>query len=492
MRLKSLVTMVAVGACVAALAFGRTTDVGAQGGQTPAIGTSASLNGFLASMLAFMAADGNKDDVVARDELRTVFGQWLASADTTRAGSVTREQLTTALDAAMPASGLAAGLNMGGRGAQPQTPVPVTVEAMMAALPDSAPARPQRPRKVLVLARAAGFVHSSIPLAAKTIEALGTKTGAWTTTISYDAADISAANLQQYDAVFLASTTGAFLDAAGDDAATAARRQALMAFVRGGKGLAGIHAATDSYRTSSAPPAARGGGGGAASIFASFSAGATLAPVMMAHADRNNDQRLNRAELDALADVWFRTLDTRGAGRLMQADFALLALMVPQPTGAAAPPVPQGPDMQIGTWPDFNRMIGGYFKYHWLDPQKITVKIDDPKSPLTAMFRGQSFDINDEIYTMAANSFSRDNVRVLTSIDYDKMSPVDRALEENPRADRDFGLSWIRREGQGRVFYEALGHSERIYASKPILEHLLAGMQYVLGDLQADDSPVRR
>jgi uncharacterized protein len=42
------------------------------------------------------------------------------------------------------------------------------------------------------------------------------------------------------------------------------------------------------------------------------------------------------------------------------------------------------------------------------------------------------------------------------------------------------------------VFYEALGHSERIYAVRPILEHLLAGMQYVLGDLKTNDSPSRR
>jgi type 1 glutamine amidotransferase len=93
---------------------------------------------------------------------------------------------------------------------------------------------------------------------------------------------------------------------------------------------------------------------------------------------------------------------------------------------------------------------------------------------------------------MGINSWSRENVHVLTSIDYARMSPEDRALEDNPRADHDYGLSWIRREGQGRVFYEALGHSERIYAMRPILEHLLAGMQYVIGDLQADDSPDRR
>jgi type 1 glutamine amidotransferase len=214
--------------------------------------------------------------------------------------------------------------------------------------------------------------------------------------------------------------------------------------------------------------------------------------VMVSQGDGNGDQKLDRAEIDALTEAWFRALDRSKANRLSQADFAFFALMIPQPTGASASAVPQGPDSQVGTWPDFNRMIGGYFKYHWLDPQKITVKIDDAASPLTAMFKGGAFDVHDEIYTMGIKSWSRDNVRVLTSIDYDRMSPADRALEDHPRADHDYGLSWIRREGQGRVFYEALGHSERIYAMKPLLEHILAGMQYVLGDLKADDTPVRR
>ena len=132
---------------------------------------------------------------------------------------------------------------------------------MMAALPAAAPAKPKQPRKVLVLGKAAGFVHSSIPLAGRTVEELGKKTGAWTTTITYDPADVNEQNLKQYNAIFLASTTGAFLDDANDAAATAARRKALLEFVRGGKGLVGIHAATDSYHQnapSAAPPAAGG------------------------------------------------------------------------------------------------------------------------------------------------------------------------------------------------------------------------------------------
>jgi type 1 glutamine amidotransferase len=462
------------------------------------LASSTDIPGLLVSSLLFTAADANKDGVVTRDELRAALNGWLTKADSTHSGTVSADELVPVLNAAMPLAGLGAMLGPG-RGGQPQTPDPVTVQAMMAAVPSSAPARPGAPRKVLVLARAAGFVHSSIPLAAKTIEALGTKTGAWSTTITYDAADINAQNLKQYDAVFLASTTGAFLDDPRDAEATAARRQALLDFVRSGKGLAGIHAATDSYHTNApanapAPDGVGGGraGGRGANPFASFSAGATLAPVMISQGDRNHDQKLDKDEIDALADAWFEALDPKNTGRLGQSDFALFALLVPKPASAPAEggmPVAQGPDNQVGTWPDFNSMIGGYFKFHWLDPQLITVKIDDPKSPLTAMFHGQEFQIRDETYTMGIKSWSRGNVHVLTSIDYAKMSPEDKALESNPRADHDYGLSWIRREGQGRVFYEAHGHSERIYAMRPMLEHILAGVQYAIGDLKADDSP---
>ncbi len=44
------------------------------------------------------------------------------------------------------------------------------------------------------------------------------------------------------------------------------------------------------------------------------------------------------------------------------------------------------------------------------------------------------------------------------------MSDEDKAKETNPRSDHDYALSWIRREGKGRVFYEAHGHHERVYA----------------------------
>jgi type 1 glutamine amidotransferase len=296
---------------------------------------------------------------------------------------------------------------------------------MMAVLPAKAPATPKQARKMLVYGHAEGYQHSSIPLAARTIEEMGKKTGAWSTDISYDPAAMSADNLKEYDAVFLSSTTGRFLDDPSDQSLTNARRKALLDFVRNGKGLAGIHAASDSYHGSatgrSGPPP-----------------GAPQA---------------NRPVPPAC---------TAAGGN-----------------GGGAP-----------LWPEFNRMIGGYFKFHWVYPTPITVKIDDPRNPINAAFKGRSFNTIDEVYTFNQDSWSRENLHVLTSIDYALMTDCQKGLESTPRADHDYGLSWVRREGKGRVFYEALGHSESIYYDNPtMLEHLLAGMQYALGDLAADDAP---
>jgi hypothetical protein len=196
----------------------------------------------------FTSADANRDGAVTRDELRSTIERWFSDANTANAGSITPAQLSTVLTARFPAPPppppppCGTGIH---------TPCEQHVAAMMAALPDAPYAKPARARKLLVYAidnetPSKGFVHSSIAIQAAMMKAMGDKLGTWSTTISYDPADFNTANLAQYDAILLNNTTGCFLDAPGDPAATAARRAALLAFVRGGKGLGGINAATDS------------------------------------------------------------------------------------------------------------------------------------------------------------------------------------------------------------------------------------------------------
>ena len=428
----------------------------------------------------FTLLDGNTDATLDRDEVRRGFDAWFTQWDVKKTGAIGFAQLYPGFLKAIPAAALS------GRQLQSRAARADDVAAMVAALPGRAPAKPRQRRRVLVLAYAAGFVHTSIPLAARTIEEMGKKTGAWTTTVTYDPADVNDANLKQYDAIFLASTTGEFLDEPGDAAATAARRQALLAFVRGGKGLAGIHAASDGYHRSAEP----------VGPMANLNWPVVSLVVQMMSGDRNGDGQLSRDEFVAHGESWFDSLDSAKTGRIAEAEFPRLYMSQPPPAQRAVasgnrqgPATDRSPDKEVGTWPEFNRMLGAFFKFHWDDGQRITVKIDEPTHPLNEPFKGQGYDIVDETYTFSRDTYSRANVRVMTSVDYAKMSPEDKAKEQHPRTDGDYALSWIRREGKGRVFYEAHGHNEQVYANPLLLGHILAGMQYVLGDLSADDSP---
>src|SRR4051812_44411874 len=76
-----------------------------------------------------------------------------------------------------------------------------TIKNIEKALPDSAPATPAKPRKLLVFTLATGFVHGSIPVGAKAFEMMGNKTGAFETVVSSDPAMFEEDKLKQFDAV---------------------------------------------------------------------------------------------------------------------------------------------------------------------------------------------------------------------------------------------------------------------------------------------------
>jgi type 1 glutamine amidotransferase len=255
-----------------------------------------------------------------------------------------------------------------------------------AAMPAKAPAQPKKARKLLVYSLAKGFVHDAIPLGGKTFEIMGQKTGAFEAVVTEDPKMFTPEKLAEFDAVMMNNTTG-------DCLPTAAQRKALADFVKNGKGVAGVHSATDA----------------------------------------------------------------------------------------------------LYKCPEYGEMMGGYFNGHPFG--QITVKLDDPASPINAAFAGKGFDIADEIYTFRA-PYSREKLHVLMSIDVKKSKKVQETLEKSGptkhwknRDDDDFALSWIHQYGQGRVFYCALGHRHESYWNPMVLQHWLAGLQYVLGDLDADAAP---
>jgi len=140
-------------------------------------------------------------------------------------------------------------------------------------------------------------------------------------------------------------------------------------------------------------------------------------------------------------------------------------------------------------WPEAAKMIGGQFGGHpWGAGGTWAMKIDDPTHPLTRSFGGKGFKIKDEIYQMVGKYYSRENVRVLVSLDMtDKATGSKKGRRHN--TDKDYAVSWVRAEGKGRIFYSGLGHNNSVFWDKPVVQHFLDGLQYVMGDLPADATP---
>lgn len=275
---------------------------------------------------------------------------------------------------------------------KPQDKMTKMVADVEKALPDKAPAKPKAARNILIFSKTAGFRHSSITIGARAITMMGDKTGAYTAFHTEDESFFEPEKLAKFDAVFMLNTTeNCFRPKAGtkdeQDKREELLKKSLVDFVSGGKGLIGVHSATDTYKN----------------------------------------------------------------------------------------------------WKDYNQMMGGAFVSHpWHKP--VPVKISDPKSPITAVFDGKDFVIADEIYMFRDDTALATDRRYLLEMDISKMDEKDKA--GGKRKDGTYPIAWINSHGKGRCFYCSLGHREEIFWNPTILKHYLAGIQYALGDLEADATPL--
>ena len=144
-------------------------------------------------------------------------------------------------------------------------------------------------------------------------------------------------------------------------------------------------------------------------------------------------------------------------------------------------------------WPQFSELIGARNGPHRDANEKVTVKLDDPASPINAAFKGQPFTFVDEWFRFPTAPYSRDKLHILFSFDVEKTDMNQgTACNACVREDNDYAVSWIREYGKGRVFYCALGHNPDAFWTPALVEHFLAGIQYALGDLKADATPSAR
>jgi type 1 glutamine amidotransferase len=140
-------------------------------------------------------------------------------------------------------------------------------------------------------------------------------------------------------------------------------------------------------------------------------------------------------------------------------------------------------------WPAFGEMLGATENGgHPWNGETMTIRVEDPGNPLNAAFGGKPFAIADQAFQFQ-EPLLRDHLHVLLSIDAEKtgLAPNRRILPA--RKDLDFPMSWIRRYGEGRVFYLGFGHGPEVFWHSGLMAHLLAGIQYALGDLPANDRP---
>ncbi len=119
------------------------------------------------------------------------------------------------------------------------------LQKIQKAIPQQAAAKPLKPRKLLVFNRAKGLVHTSIPYATKALELMAEKTGAFEMVVSDQMSIFSPESLKPFDAI-------CFNNSNRMDFTEPVMRKSLMDFVRNGKGVVGIHAATTNF--SSQPP----------------------------------------------------------------------------------------------------------------------------------------------------------------------------------------------------------------------------------------------
>ena len=124
------------------------------------------------------------------------------------------------------------------------------------------------------------------------------------------------------------------------------------------------------------------------------------------------------------------------------------------------------------SWPEFGRLVGARFDGHpWT--QEFTIEVVDGSHPATRHL-GPRWRLTDEVYLFRE---LRADCRVLLralETDLNMSSPGARVPEGG------IPLAWCFCEGQGRVFYTALGHFSALYENPTFLGHLFGGLQWIL------------
>lgn len=133
---------------------------------------------------------------------------------------------------------------------------------------------------------------------------------------------------------------------------------------------------------------------------------------------------------------------------------------------------------------EFSKMIGGSFDYH-PKQQMIKVKLVDKNHPILSGFSPNGFEHIDEPYFFNNAYFDFDFKPLLY------MNPAEIEGKNKEKQNVRSYLAWIKKFGEGRIFYSAPSHNPQSYQNPGILSFLLKGLLYATGDLDCDDSSLQ-
>lgn len=140
----------------------------------------------------------------------------------------------------------------------------------------------------------------------------------------------------------------------------------------------------------------------------------------------------------------------------------------------------KGPDRYRNHGPDadsYVRFLGGEFIKHGRQQEAKNTVTDNAFPGFENV--GSEFTLKEEWYSL--KDFTPD-IHVLTVID----SPAMDGIEYERPA---FPTTWARREGEGRVWFTAMGHREDVWTNPMFQEILVGGIRWALGEVSAEVPP---
>ncbi len=132
--------------------------------------------------------------------------------------------------------------------------------------------------------------------------------------------------------------------------------------------------------------------------------------------------------------------------------------------------------------PYWDLMGGTFISHPWGSGTDVTLTVHE-QNPLTQPF-GTEFKIKDEIYMY--RHWQPAKCRVLMSIDYSK-SPIGGTVPTEHGY--HVPVCWIKNNGEGKLYYNNLGHNEGSWVNPAYLESITQAVKWIRGEVEVDATP---